>query len=188
MQVQLLLDSLNLTDVPWDTSNPGATTNYTSEADATRRRDINVQKTGQKNMKEIGQYVLANNQTTQYVCVDPMASQDPTAYVEGEEYPWCEPFQLDWDKETAYAKGYVLVFNSDYANRIAGTDANLFGAPVDSEKMLVYVNDIYRTSFLIYEKDTTDWHGVTLRRCHLITDSIPPIDSPLTFSLWCVCM
>ncbi|CAE7750897.1 unnamed protein product [Symbiodinium microadriaticum] len=165
MEVQLLIDALNLTDeVPWDTSNPGSATNYTSEYDATRRRDINIQKTGKTNLKDIGQYVVANNQTTQYVCVEPMDSQNESQYTEGEEFPWCEPFQLEWNKSTAYDKGYVLVFATDYANRIQGTDGNMFGAPADSEKMLMYINDIYRTAYSIYQKDTTDWHGIRLRR------------------------
>eukprot|EP00602_Paraphysomonas_sp_CaronLab_P010932 CAMPEP_0185018268 /NCGR_PEP_ID=MMETSP1103-20130426/1045_1 /TAXON_ID=36769 /ORGANISM="Paraphysomonas bandaiensis, Strain Caron Lab Isolate" /LENGTH=614 /DNA_ID=CAMNT_0027548019 /DNA_START=367 /DNA_END=2212 /DNA_ORIENTATION=+ len=165
MVVQDLIDYLNLTDaVPWDTSVPGATTNYTSEADSTRRRDINIQKTGKRNLKEVGKFVRANNQTTQYVCVYPMDSQDPNNYTEGKEFPWCEPFQLEWNQSTAESKGYVLVFATDYANRIAGTDANLFGAPANTEKLQVYVNDIYRTSYVKYEKDVGDWHGVNLRR------------------------
>jgi hypothetical protein len=150
--------------VPWDTSVPGATTNYTSEYDATRRRDIIIQKTGKKNLKEAGKFVVANNQTTQYVCVYPMDSQNETEYVEGSEYPFCQPFQLEWSREEAESKGYILVFASDYANRIAGTDANQFGAPANSDKLQVYINDIYRTSYVKYEKDVTDWHGVTLRR------------------------
>jgi hypothetical protein len=165
VEVQLLIDSLNMTDtVPWDTSVPGATTNYTSEADATRRRDIIVQKTGKKDMKEAGKLLLANNQTTQYVCVYPMDSQSEEGYEEGKEFPFCEPFQLEWSAEEAEARGYVLVFASDYANRIAGTDANQFGAPANTDKLQVYVNDIYRASFLQYQKDVEDWHGVTLRR------------------------
>jgi hypothetical protein len=165
MEIQSLIDALNLTDeVAWDTSVPGSTTNYTSESDATRRRDINIQKTGKTNLKEVGQFVLSNNQTTQYVCVYPMNSQAEDGYVEGQEFPWCEPFQLEWDEATAYSKGYVLVFATPYANRIAGTDGNMFGAPADSEKVLMYINDIYRTAFSIYEKDTDDWHGITLRR------------------------
>ena len=164
-EVQYLIDALNLTDeVPWDTSNAGSATNYTSEYDATRRRDINIQKTGKNNLKEIGQFIVSNNQTTQYVCVEAMASQNESEYTEGQEFPWCEAFQLEWNKSTAYDKGYVLVFASDYANRIQGTDGNIFGAPADSEKMLMYINDIYRTAFSIYQKDTTDWHGVRLRR------------------------
>lgn len=165
-EVQRLIDYLNLTDeVPWDTSVPGATTNYTSEDDARRRRDINIQKTGKKNLKEVGKFIRANNQTTQYVCVYPMDSQPPNdGYIEGVNFPFCEPFQLEWNASVAESKGYVPVWASDYANRIAGTDGNLFGAPANTEKVLLYINDIYRTAFSIYEKDTTDWHGVTLRR------------------------
>lgn len=152
-------------EVPWDTSVPGATLNYTSESDAFRRRDINIQKTGKKDLKEVGKFIRANNQTTQYVCVYPMDSQPANdSYVEGQNFPFCEPFQLEWNASTAEEKGYVLVWATDYANRIAGTDGNLFGAPTISEKVLLYINDIYRTAYSIYQKDTTDWHGVTLRR------------------------
>jgi hypothetical protein len=165
-EVQRLIDVLNLTDeVPWDTSVPGSTANYTSEADAYRRRDINVQKTGKNNLKQVGKFVRANNQTTQYVCVYPMDSQPPDdGYVEGENFPFCEPFQLEWNASVAESKGWVLVWATDYANRIAGTDGNLFGAPANTEKVLLYINDIYRTAYSIYQKDTEDWHGVTLRR------------------------
>jgi hypothetical protein len=94
-----------------------------------------------------------------------MDSQPPNdGYVEGVNFPFCEPFQLEWNASMAESKGYVLVWASDYANRIAGTDGNLFGAPANTEKVLLYINDIYRTAYSIYEKDTTDWHGVTLRR------------------------
>jgi hypothetical protein len=165
IQVQKLIDALNLTDqVPWDTSVPGSMTNYTSEADATRRRGIIQQHTGKKDLKKIGQIILWNNQTMQYVCVNPMDSQIESEYVDGEEFAWCESFQAEWSEETAYEKGYVLVYRSDYANRIDGTDATTFGAPVDSEKLSIYANDVYRSSYVIFEKTTDDWHGVTLRK------------------------
>lgn len=122
MQVQKLLDALNLTEeVPWDTSVPGSMTNYTSEADATKRRSIIRQYTGKKNLKEIGQIILWNNQSTQWVCVAPMDSQAESDYVDGEEFPFCEDFQSDWSESTALAKGYVLVYRTAYANRIHGT-------------------------------------------------------------------
>jgi len=165
MQVQKLIDALNLTsEVPWDTSVPGSMTNYTSEADAARRRGIIREYTGKKDLKQIGQILVWNNQTTQYVCVAPMDSQLDADYVDGEEFPWCDAFQTDWSEEVAYEKGYVLVYRSDYANRIHGTDGSTFGAPVDSEKIATYVNDVYRSSYVIYDGTTDDWHGVTLRK------------------------
>ena len=122
MQVQKLIDALNLTaEVPWDTSIPGSMTNYTSEADATKRRSIIQQYTGKNNLKDIGQIIVWNNQTTQYVCVAPMDSQSDADYVDGEEFPFCDDFQLDWSESTALEKGYVLIYRSAYANRIHGT-------------------------------------------------------------------
>ena len=165
IQVQKLIDALNLTDeVAWDTSVPGSMTNYTSEYDATRRRSIIQQYTGKNDLKQIGQYIVYNNQSTQYVCVNPMHSQPVDGYIEGEEFPWCEDFQLDWSLETASEKGYVLVYGTSYANRIEGSDGRTFGAPVDYDKVQIYVSDIYRSSFSIYEKTTDDWHGVKLRK------------------------
>jgi len=93
-----------------------------------------------------------------------MASCDPDSYTEGEEYPACAHFQHEWTREEAEAMGYRLAFNSAYANRIAGTDASMFGRPVTSEKLLVYISDIYRTAFLGLKDIVYDWHGIQLRR------------------------
>jgi hypothetical protein len=70
------------------------------------------------------------------------------------------------------ANGYRLVFETDYANRIAGTDATMFGRPVTSPKILIYVNDIYRTCFIEHKKDVRDWHQIKLRRYGLQTKDL----------------
>lgn len=44
------------------------------------------------------------------------------------------------------------------------SDGTTFGAPVDSDKLSLYVNDVYRSSYALFSKTTDDWHGVTLRR------------------------
>lgn len=115
-------------------------------------------------MKLAGQYVRYNNMTTQWVCVDSMASQDPNDYVQGEQFPSCELYNYDWSDETAYAKGYRLAFATDYANRIEGGDGTLYGAPAISDKLQVYISDIYRTLFLEKTDTISDWYDVTLHR------------------------
>lgn len=35
---------------------------------------------------------------------------------------------------------------------------------MDSEKLSLYVNDVYRSTYALFSKTTDDWHGVTLRR------------------------
>jgi hypothetical protein len=149
----------------WSTSVPGATSNYTSEEDARRRAGVIVQKTGKKDTSEVGRYVTYYNQTTQWVCLDvTKTNPQPEGYVQGQNFPSCYPYQASWTPEEAIAMGYVQPFATPYANRIEGTDGNMFAAPTLSDKVLVYISDIYRTAYLQYQKDTTDWHGVTLRR------------------------
>ena len=165
MEVQKLLIATNNSDTPWSTSVPGATSNYTSEDDARRRAGVVVQKTGKKNTAEVGQYVSYYNQTSQWVCLDTTKTNPQLeGYVQGQNFPSCYPYQASWTAEEATAMGYVQPFVTDYANRIAGTDGNMFGAPTISDKLQVYISDIYRTVYLQFSKDTTDWHGVTLRR------------------------
>jgi hypothetical protein len=146
---------------------PGATTNYTTEADWSRRNSPTIQKTGKDNLELAGHYVRYNNMTTHWVCVDTMASQDPDAYVQGEQFPACEHFQYEWSDETAHSKGYRLAFATDYANRIEGNDGQLFGAPALSDKILMFVSDIYRTLFVEKTDTVSDWYDVTLHRYEL---------------------
>lgn len=165
--VQDLLNAANMSDVPWSTSVPGATTNYTSEEDWARRNSPNTQRTGKNNLELTGQYVRYNNMTTQWVCVDSMASQDPDGYIQGEQFPACQHFDHDWTPEEAHSKGYRLAFATDYANRVEGGDGQIFGAPAVSEKIQMYINDIYRTLFLERTSSVTDWYDVTLHRYQL---------------------
>eukprot|EP00604_Paraphysomonas_vestita_P000985 CAMPEP_0174819136 /NCGR_PEP_ID=MMETSP1107-20130205/2183_1 /TAXON_ID=36770 /ORGANISM="Paraphysomonas vestita, Strain GFlagA" /LENGTH=502 /DNA_ID=CAMNT_0016032065 /DNA_START=665 /DNA_END=2173 /DNA_ORIENTATION=+ len=165
VEVQMLLNQMNKSDVYWSTSVPGVAVNYTSVDDAIRRGGGEVvQKTGKKDTKEVGKIVTYHNQTIQWVCLDTSKSQQSPEYQQGVNFPACQNYQADWTPEQALAKGYVQAFATDYANRIEGTDGNMFGSPILGDQVQIYVSDIYRTVFLNYEKDTTDWHGVTLRR------------------------
>lgn len=168
MEVQNLLAFANLSEeVPWSAAIPGATTNWTSEEDTRRRISPSVLKTGKGNVKEVSSYVRYNNMSDQYVCLSPMDSQNVSEYREGEEFPACALFQYEWNESTAESMGYVHAFQSEYANRIAGTDANMFGRPVTAEKLLVYISDIYRTAYMEHTKTVYDWHKVKLRRYQL---------------------
>ena len=146
---------------------PGATTNYTTAEDWARRNSPNIQKTGKSNMRLAGQFVRYNNMTTQWVCYDAMASQDPDEYVQGEQFPACAHFNHDWTDQEAYDMGYRLIFANDYANRIGGNDGELYGAPTNSEKIQMYIGDIYRTLFLHKTDTVKDWYDVTLHRYQL---------------------
>lgn len=100
-------------------------------------------------------------------CINPMAKQNTSEYTEGSEFPACPIYQSDWTAKEAEENGYVQPFATDFANRIEGSDGNMFGRPVTTEKLQVFVNDIYRSLFLIHTEDTQDWAGVTLRRYEL---------------------
>jgi hypothetical protein len=161
----MLLLAMNKSDVVWSTSVPGVANNYTSVEDAERRSGGEVvQKTGKKDTKQVGKILTYHNQTIQWVCLDVTKSEQSPEYQQGVNFPACQNYQSTWTPEEALASGYVQAFATDYANRIDGTDGNMFGAPTLSDQVQIYVSDIYRTVFLNYEKDTTDWHGVTLRR------------------------
>jgi hypothetical protein len=148
----------------WTTAVPGVATNWTSIKDVKRRRAPDTFKTGKKKSTEVNQYVRYANQSTQYVCVVPMDSPQAPDYVEGQMFPACQLFQNDWTPEQAEAKGYKVAFETPYANRIQGTDASLFGYPVTTEKLSIYISDIYRSAFAIQTATVTDWYDYPLRR------------------------
>lgn len=164
MEIGNLLVGLNQTDIVWPTSVPGVAFNWTSVSETRRRFSPTFQHTGKKDVKKTAQYIKYNNMTTQYVCVSAGDSQQPEDWDDGTQFAACAHFQTEWNETEAEAAGYALAFKGDYANRIAGTDAQMFGRPVTSEKLQVYVSDIYRTAFLQHSHDTTDWHGISLRR------------------------
>ena len=116
--------------------------------------------------------------STLYVCVGPLQNSTGQAppYNKGKDYAACPPFEDGWNQSYSESQGYGLVFVADfenmvdgehfpanYANRIAGCDGQQFGRPLRSEKVQVFVNDIYRT-FYIEHDSNQDWHGISLRR------------------------
>ena len=167
VDVYNLLESKNQSTREWATSVPGIAVNYSTPEETRRRIAPTIQKTGKKHTKEVAQFVRYNNMTTQYVCTQPCLSPNATAYNRTTQFPACPNFNHDWTDEEIAANGYALVFNSTYANRIAGNDASLFGRPVITDKVQIYINDIYRTLYMEREKDVYDWHGIKLHRFHL---------------------
>lgn len=167
VMVQNMMLGMNLSVDGWSTAVPGAATNWTSVEDTRRRMNVVVQKTGKKNTREVARYEYYNNMSTQYVCIAPLDSPQSADFDKETMFPACELFQHDWDAETIEAKGYTTAFATDYANRIAGTDASMFGRPVTDPLLEVYISDIYRTAYLMHAKTVTDWHQVTLRRYEL---------------------
>jgi len=167
VMVQNMMLGMNQSVDGWSTAVPGAATNWTSIDDTRRRMNVVVQKTGKKNKKEVARYEYYNNQSTQYVCIAPLESPQSADFDKETMFPACELFQYDWDEETIEAKGYTTAFATDYANRIAGTDAAMFGRPVQEPFLEVYISDIYRTAYIMHAKTVEDWHQVKLRRYEL---------------------
>lgn len=163
LEVQSIVDILSVKigrPIPWTSGVPGAATNYTSIDDARRRRGMDTFKTGKKNKNQVGQYVRYQNMTELYSCIGATKSAAP--YEEGKEFAACAHFQYEWDEKTIADMGYTHPFGSDYANRIKGTDATMFGRPVTSDKLQVFVSDIYRSVYL-GEQNTEDWYGIKLK-------------------------
>ncbi len=155
---------MNESTAEWTTAVPGVSTNWTSIEDVRRRRAPDTFKTGKKDGRETEQYVRYANQSSQYVCLVPMDSEQAPNYVEGDMFPACALFQNDWTREQAEAHGYIVAYETDYANRIQGTDATMFGHPVTSDKLAVYISDIYRSAFIEQVATVEDWYDVPLRR------------------------
>jgi hypothetical protein len=149
--------------IPWTSAVPGAANNYTSIADARRRRSPDTMKTGKKNKNQVSQYVKYNNMTMIRTCINSMASQNTSAYIEGEEFPACAHYQTDWNQSQWEAAGYTTPYATDYANRVAGSDANLFGRPFITNLVQVFISDIYRSVYMESTK-TVGWYGIPLRR------------------------
>jgi len=140
--------------------------NYTSPADAIRRKTKDFYKTGKKSRAEVGRYVRSYNMTEQWICGSALKQNQSEGYIEGENWPACPHFEYEWqfnDTEAEY-QGYVQAFATEYANRINGTDGTMYPVPTTSPKIQVYIGDIYRSAFLIHEKDVYDWHKIKLRR------------------------
>lgn len=60
LEVQSILDVLYAQtglQVPWTSAVPGSLANYSTEADARRRKAKNVMKTGQKDLKQVAKFV-----------------------------------------------------------------------------------------------------------------------------------
>lgn len=152
--------------IPWSTAVPGAAVNYTSIHDTRRRRTPDTLYTGKKNKHKIAAYVRYQNMSVMHTCISPTSSQNMSDYIEGEEFPACAHYQNDWDEETAKAMGYTLPFDTPYANRIEGSDANQYGRPLTNKKYQVFISDIYRSAYLEF-KSMESWYGIDVKRFSL---------------------
>lgn len=166
VQVEQFLYKIPGLDVAkiWTNTIPGITTNYSSMADMERRMMPSTFKTGKKNGRQVGQYVKYNNQKSFWNCILPMESNQSSLYQPGVNAPACAHWDESWTDEQAVEHGYVKPWMTDYANRIEGTDGNLYGRPVDTERIQIFSYDIYRGGFMLYKKDVYDWYDVKLRR------------------------
>ncbi len=170
LEVQKLLDLLAAKTgmvVNWSSAVPGATTNWTSIADTRRRKTRDTLKTGKNNVKQVAQYVRYMNMSEVWSCISPTSSQIPDEYVEGKEYPACALFQNHWTADQAEKAGYSRPFVTPYANRIEGSNADMFGRPVTTAKVQVFISDIYRSAYFIHTKDVNDLFDLKLKRYQL---------------------
>lgn len=176
LQVQSIIDrlqnssaasSFNVTlngTIPWTSAVPGPTVNWTSEAEVRRRKNRDTFKTGKKNSRQVGLYENYQNMTAVWNCIHPSRNQNSGTYQEGKEFPACAHFQRDWTDAEAKAHGYVQPFGSAFANRVEGSDCTLFGRPMTSKKVQLFLSDIYRSAFAIHTEDVSWYHGIPLRR------------------------
>ena len=147
------------------TAVPGLTSNYTSVADARRRRTPDVMYTGKQDPRKVGRFVRAYNMSgEQWICFSPNTTQD--GYVPGENFPACDHFQAEWTYDDAKAEsmGYGQGWSDSYSNRIAGSDGVSYGRPVTDPKVSMYISDIYRSVYAEHKSTPSDWHGIPLRR------------------------
>ncbi|RYH18302.1 hypothetical protein EON65_27325 [archaeon] len=163
-EVQHIIDILSAKigkKIPWSTAIPGASINYTSIEDTRRRRTADTFKTGKKDTMEVSRYVRYQNMTHIWTCPEPYKA--PLPYKEGEEFAACPHFQHDWDEKTARDMGYTKPFDTEFANRIQGTDGNMYGRPIRTEKIQIFISDIYRSVWL-KQHGRQQWNGITLNR------------------------
>jgi len=150
-------------DLPWSVAVPGAAVNYTSLADARRRRTPDTVYTGKRNSNQVAQYIRYQNMSIYHTCINPVGSPQEEGYIQGVTFPSCAHYQNDWTEEQAEKYGYTLPFATDFANRIAGSDANMYGRPMRAPKQQVFVSDIYRSAYLLHMNDV-DWNGVKVQQ------------------------
>jgi hypothetical protein len=166
LEVQAILDLVEAktnTTIPWTSAVPGSVANYTSIADARRRLGRTTMKTGKSKLGDAGQVVYYEGMEYIHGCTNAMASQNTSAYVEGEEFPACEIFDLSWNDSVAEAKGYSLAWATDEANFISGGSGEIFGPGVNDDLTQVFIGDIYRSALLEHSSDV-NWYGVDLYR------------------------
>lgn len=168
MEVQGILNLLEAKTgkkTPWTSAVSGAVTNYTTVDDTRRRRQRDTLRTGKKNKKQVMQYVRAGNSTEVWSCIAPLDSKLP--YTEGKEFPACATFQENWSVMEAEAQGYNRPYGSPYANRVAGSNAELYGRPVTTDSVQIYIGDIYRSAFILKTADINDLYDLKLKRYQL---------------------
>jgi hypothetical protein len=170
MEAQFLSDLVSEATgeyIPWTSAVAGAVTNYTSIEDARRRKTRDTLRTGKKNIKQVMQYVKFYNSSLVWSCISPTASQDPNEYNEGTEFPACKHFQSDWNDTWAGKMGYHKPYATDYANRVQGSNAELYGRPVTSDFVQIFIGDIYRSAYIQKTAEMNDLYGLKLFRYQL---------------------
>jgi hypothetical protein len=149
--------------IPWTAAVPANTFNWSSQADVSRRKMPDTFKTGKKHPHQIGQYVKYNNMRSFYNCVSPTKAGGGE-WIEGEEFPGCPHFDENWTEAEAEKMGYTHPFANEWANRIEGTDGNVYGRPTLADVIQIFSYDIYRAGYMEYKSKNSDWHGVNLKR------------------------
>ena len=166
LEVQAILDQVEAktnATIPWSSAVPGAVANYTSIADARRRKGRDTMQTGKNDISEAGNLVSSEGMISIHGCVDAMASQNTSDYKEGFEFPACEIYDASWNESTAEAKGYALAWATPEANAVPGGSGEIFHPHVSDDLTNVFISDIYRGANLEHTEDI-DWYGVELYR------------------------
>jgi hypothetical protein len=153
-------------EIPWSVAMPGAGFNYTSIDDARRRRTKDTFKTGKKNPNQVSQFVYYQNMSLYHTCILPANSPQQAGYQQGVNFPACTAYQNDWTEAQAEKMGYTLPWASDYANRIQGTDGNMYGRPMRAPKLQAFSADIYRGAYLEHNEDD-EWNGIKVRSYYI---------------------
>ena len=166
LEVQSILNQVqaktNVT-VPWTSAVPGSVANYTTIADARRRKGRDTIYTGKGDIMQAGTLLLSEGMSVVHGCVNAMASQNTSDYKEGFEFPACEIYDAAWNESTATAKGWALAWATPEANAVPGGSGEIFHPHVSDGLTNVFISDIYRGANLEHSEDI-DWYGVDLYR------------------------
>jgi len=153
-----------LTGIPMSTAVPGLTTNYTSQADATRRRTPDIMHTGKNDARKVGRYVRAYNMSgEQWVCFESNISTTNTGYIPGENFPACkvrkqnknEPLYLNFSDRSLNPS--TPPAENSYIDRSACSDSHTLPCPLPSFTPLTSVHPCIHVPCMRVQLFQAEW-------------------------------